>query len=155
MQARWESESAFKENAQNLAIIAAALDPRFRKMKYKFRLWQLKSKEPSNNWQGLKKTSKSWLDTLLDSDSEGEHSTEGIGQEDSVLECRYCLRQEERANESPMVAALQTTEAAQTIGEAQGWLPLSARQLEQQQRADKTLVLVRDCLEAGQRPSWP
>ena len=34
-----------------------------------------------------------------------------------------------------MVAALQTTEAAQTVGEAEGWLPLSARQLEQQQRA--------------------
>ncbi|CAL8290182.1 unnamed protein product [Arctogadus glacialis] len=54
-----------------------------------------------------------------------------------------------------MVAALQTTEAAQTIGEAEGWLPLSARQLEQKQRADETLVLVRDWLEAGQRPSWP
>ena len=52
-----------------------------------------------------------------------------------------------------MVAALQTTEAAQTISEAEGWLPLSARQLEQ--RADETLALVRDWLEAGQRPSWP
>ncbi|CAL8287781.1 unnamed protein product [Arctogadus glacialis] len=62
---------------------------------------------------------------------------------------------EERAHESPMVAALQTTEAAQTISEAEGWLPLSARQLEQQQRADETLALVRDWLEAGQRPSWP
>ena len=30
-----------------------------------------------------KNTSKSLLDTLLDSDSEGEDSTEGIGQEDS------------------------------------------------------------------------
>ena len=54
-----------------------------------------------------------------------------------------------------MVAALQTAEAAQTVGEAQGWLPLSARQLEQQQRADESLALVRDWLEAGQRPSWP
>ncbi|CAL8391356.1 unnamed protein product [Arctogadus glacialis] len=53
-----------------------------------------------------------------------------------------------------MVAALQTTEAAQTIGEAEGWLPLSARQLEQQW-ADETLVLVRDWLEAWQLPSWP
>ena len=32
MQAKWESESAFKEDGQHLAIIAAALDPRFRKM---------------------------------------------------------------------------------------------------------------------------
>ncbi|CAL8234494.1 unnamed protein product [Arctogadus glacialis] len=78
----------------------------------------------------------------------------GVGLDvQQILECRYCLRQEERAHESPM--ALQTTEAAQTIGEAEGWLPLSARQLEQQQRADETLALVRDWLEAGQCPSWP
>ena len=35
-----------------------------------------------------------------------------------------------------MVAALQTTEADQTIGEAEGWLLLTASQLEQQQQAD-------------------
>ncbi|CAL8387356.1 unnamed protein product [Gadus morhua 'NCC'] len=48
-----------------------------------------------------------------------------------------------------------TTEADQTIGEAEDWLLLTASQLEQQQRADETLALVRDWLEAGQRPSWP
>ncbi|CAL8295411.1 unnamed protein product [Merluccius merluccius] len=51
------------------------------------------------------------------------------------------LQAEERAHESPMVAALQTTEADQTIGEAEGWLLLTASQLEQQQRADETLAL--------------
>ena len=40
-----------------------------------------------------------------------------------------------------MVAALQTTEADRTIGEAEGWLPLTASQLEQQQRADEALAL--------------
>ncbi|KAK0141568.1 hypothetical protein N1851_021279 [Merluccius polli] len=45
--------------------------------------------------------------------------------------------------------------AVQTAGDAEGWLPLSARQLEQQQRADETLAAVRDWLEAGRRPSWP
>ncbi|CAL8373029.1 unnamed protein product [Arctogadus glacialis] len=54
-----------------------------------------------------------------------------------------------------MVASLQTTEADQTIGEAEGWLLLTPSQLEQQQRADETLALVRDWLEAGRRPSWP
>ena len=52
-------------------------------------------------------------------------------------------------------AALQTTEADQTIGEAEGWLLLTGSPLEQQQRADETLALVRDWLEAGQHPSWP
>ena len=61
----------------------------------------------------------------------------------AALECRHCLRQEERADEPPVVAAVQTT------GDAEGWLPLSARQLEQQQRADETLAAVRDWLEEG------
>ena len=72
----------------------------------------------------------------------------------AALECHYCLWQEERA-ESPMVAAVQTTGAVCTAGDAEGWLLLAARQLEQQQQADKTLASVRDWLEAGQRSSWP
>ncbi|CAL8269275.1 unnamed protein product [Boreogadus saida] len=110
MQARWESESAFKEDGQNLTIIAAALDPRFRKMKFLSPDDALKVKvqiqalaidvktaqqQLARNEQGAsaspqkKNTSKSLLDTLLDLDSEGEDSTEGIGQEDSVIARSY------------------------------------------------------------------
>ena len=104
-----------------------------------------------------------WLEILQEYDFEIQHRAGRIHNNAdalsrrpcAVLECRYCLRQEERVHESPVVAALQTTEADQTIGEAEGWLLLTASQLEQQQRADETLALVRDWLEAGQRPSWP
>ena len=69
-----------------------------------------------------------WLEVLQGYDFEIQHRA---GRLDSnadalsrrpcaVLECCYCLRQEEWAHKSPMVAALQTTEADQTIGEAEG-----------------------------------
>ena len=104
-----------------------------------------------------------WLEVLQEYDFEIQHwagrlhsNTNALSRRPcAVLECRYCLRQEERANKSPMVAALQTSKAAQTISEAEGWLPLSARQLKLQQWADDTLTRVTDCLEAGQCPSWP
>ncbi|CAL8240969.1 unnamed protein product [Merluccius merluccius] len=59
---------------------------------------------------------------------------------------------EERANKPPVVAAVQTNGAVQTAGDAEGWLPLLACQLEQQQRDDETLAAVRDWLDpAGRR----
>ncbi|KAM4570208.1 uncharacterized protein PAE49_009412 [Odontesthes bonariensis] len=104
MKARWESESAFEENGQNVAIIAAALDPRFRRMKFlspenalkvqvqiqaliiyiKRAKQQLETIEQEHSPSPQQKNT-SLLDILLGSDSEGEGSTEDIGQEDSVV----------------------------------------------------------------------
>ncbi|KAK0136443.1 hypothetical protein N1851_027445 [Merluccius polli] len=92
-----------------------------------------------------------WLEALQEYDFEIQHragrlhsNADALSRRPcAALECRYCRRQEERADEPP------------TAGDAEGWLPLSARQLEQQQRADETLAAVRDWLEAGRRPSWP
>ena len=75
-----------------------------------------------------------WLEVLQEYDFEIQHragrlhsNAEALSQRPcAVLECPYCLWQEERAHKSPMVAALQTTEADQTIGEAEGWLFLTA-----------------------------
>ena len=85
-----------------------------------------------------------WLKVLQEYDFEVQHragrlqsNADALSRRPcAVLECRYCLRHEERVHESLMVAALQTTEADQTIGEAEGWLLLTASQLEQQQQAD-------------------
>ncbi|XP_063762122.1 E3 SUMO-protein ligase ZBED1-like [Eleginops maclovinus] len=102
MQARWVSESAFTENGKNVAIIAAALDPRFRRLKFlspedalkvqvqiqaliidiKRAKQQLQTIEQEHSASPQRKNT-SMLDILLGSDSEGE-GTEDIGQEDSA-----------------------------------------------------------------------
>ncbi|CAI5692683.1 unnamed protein product [Oreochromis niloticus] len=63
-----------------------------------------------------------------------------------AVECRYCLRQEERAQEALGVAAAQATASGG------GWLPLTPQQLKREQEADATLVQVGAWLEAAQRP---
>ncbi|CAI5685713.1 unnamed protein product [Oreochromis niloticus] len=65
-----------------------------------------------------------------------------------AVECRYCLRQEERAQEALGVATAQTTASGG------GWLPLTTQQLKREQEADTTLGQVGAWLEATQRPDW-
>ncbi|CAI5681075.1 unnamed protein product, partial [Oreochromis niloticus] len=65
-----------------------------------------------------------------------------------AVECRYCLRQEERAQEALGVATAQATASGG------GWLPLTTQQLKREQEANATLVQVGAWLEAAQRPDW-
>ncbi|CAI5685240.1 unnamed protein product [Oreochromis niloticus] len=65
-----------------------------------------------------------------------------------AVECRYCLRQEERAQEALGVATAQATASGG------GWLPLTAQQLKREQEANATLVQVGAWLEVAQRPDW-
>ncbi|CAI5646279.1 unnamed protein product [Oreochromis niloticus] len=65
-----------------------------------------------------------------------------------AVECRYCLRQEERAQEALGVATAQATASGG------GWLPLTMQQLKREQEADATLVQVGAWLGAAQRPDW-
>ncbi|CAI5660323.1 unnamed protein product [Oreochromis niloticus] len=65
-----------------------------------------------------------------------------------AVECRYCLRQEERAQEALGVATAQATASGG------GWLPLTTQQLKREQEADTTLGQVGAWLEAAQRPDW-
>ncbi|XP_035500943.2 zinc finger BED domain-containing protein 4-like [Scophthalmus maximus] len=103
IKSRWESESAFREGGQNGSIIAAALDPRFHKLKFlspedalkvQVRIQALALDIKRAKLAGIeqghsaspqqKNTSRSVLDTLLGSDSEGDCSNEeDNGQEDS------------------------------------------------------------------------
>ncbi|CAI5642673.1 unnamed protein product [Oreochromis niloticus] len=61
-----------------------------------------------------------------------------------AVECRYCLRQEERAQEA----------TAQATASGGGWLPLTTQQLKREQEVDATLGQVGAWLEAAQRPDW-
>ncbi|CAI5689234.1 unnamed protein product [Oreochromis niloticus] len=65
-----------------------------------------------------------------------------------AVECRYCLRQEERAQEALGVATAQATASGG------GWLPLTTQQLKREQEADATLVQEGARLEAARRPDW-
>ncbi|CAI5646298.1 unnamed protein product [Oreochromis niloticus] len=97
-----------------------------------------------------------WLEVLQGYDFEIQHRAgRQHGNADALsrrpcmaVECRYCLRQEERAQEALGVAAAQATASGG------GWLPLTPQQLKREQEADATLVQVGAWLEAAQRPDW-
>ena len=100
---RWQQVFVFKEGGKNVSLIAAALDPRFRKLKFlpaddalklqvqiqsfaldikrKHKLLQAAVRQEASASSPPKKRSCSLLDTLLGSDSEGEDE-ENMDQED-------------------------------------------------------------------------
>ncbi|KAL4004005.1 hypothetical protein ACER0C_003718 [Sarotherodon galilaeus] len=97
-----------------------------------------------------------WLEVLQGYDFEIQHRAgRQHGNADALsrrpcmaVECRYCLQQEERAQEALGVATAQATASGG------GWLPLTTQQLKREQEADATLGQVGAWLEAAQRPDW-
>uniref|UniRef100_A0AAZ1X8S4 Gypsy retrotransposon integrase-like protein 1 n=1 Tax=Oreochromis aureus TaxID=47969 RepID=A0AAZ1X8S4_OREAU len=90
-----------------------------------------------------------WLEVLQGYDFEIQHRAgRQHGNADALsrrpcmaVECRYCLRQEERAQEALWVATAQATASGG------GWLPLTTQQLKREQEADATLGQGRDLLQ--------
>ncbi|CAI5637478.1 unnamed protein product [Oreochromis niloticus] len=97
-----------------------------------------------------------WLEVLQGYDFKIQHragrrhgNADALSRRPSMaVECRYCLRQEERAQEALGVATAQATASGG------GWLPLTTQQLRREQEADATLGQVGAWLEAAQRPDW-
>lgn len=97
-----------------------------------------------------------WLEALQEHDFEIQHRAgRHHGNADALsrrpceaVECRYCQRQEEQDQSMPAVTMVQAVDNEADL------FPLTSLQLEQQQKEDGTLALVRSWLEAGQRPEW-